>query len=95
VAAATGTVAGYRGPRRKKLQQRRNACLPEADDDGLERDVIGHLFDRSTIPTGPILENAPVGGKYESGTQTRVEHESVMLSQKWVIPAIGLRVPKC
>jgi len=94
IAATIGTVTRSFGTRRKKLQQCRDACLLETDDDGFERGVISHFLDRSTIPAGSILENASVSGDYESGTEPSVEHERVMLAQKRVTPTIWLRLPK-
>lgn len=94
IAVTTETVTGHRRTRRKQLEQRRNARLFETNDDGLECGVISRLLDRGAIPTRSILKNAPVGGEYESGAHSGVEHERVILSQERVAPAIWLRLPK-
>jgi hypothetical protein len=92
--AAAGAVIGSRGPQRKKLEQRRNAGLLEANDNGLECGAIRYFPDRGAIPTAAILEDTPVHGQYERGTQPGIEHEGVVLSQEWVAQTIWLRLPQ-
>jgi hypothetical protein len=90
----TGTVTGQWRTRWKELEQFRNARLLKTNDESLECGVAGHLLDRGVIPTRPILKNATVGGEYESGAHSGVEHESVIFSQQRVARTIRLSLPK-
>lgn len=74
------TVACNRRTRRKQLEQGCNARLPETDDDSLQCGVVCYFLEWGAVPTRSIRENATVGGEYQSGPYSRVEHESVVLS---------------